>query len=159
MKRILILICCMIMFLTGCGNSTPDERMGEPETREIKSCILDSEVLNKAHGSFVLGVGTYSSSSSISTKYYIYIKGNEGFRLQEIYSDNLEIVETNDIDPCIKGYFSENGKVYHNELDIDCYDAFSDNISDFEKFCEYIIYVPIGTIKEKYSSDIMEIVD
>lgn len=153
---IVLILAVMISMLTGCSSSNLDELMGDPETREIKSCILDSSVEHRAGGSFVLGVGTYTSSSSINTKYYIYIKGIEGYRLQEIDANNLEIVETDEIQPCIKGYFTDSGKVYNSAYDIDLYYQGGYNSSDFEKFIDYTIYVPVGTIKEQYSTDVLQ---
>lgn len=158
MKKISIILALMLIIgtLTGCGGPTPEEMMGDPETREIKSCILDSSIETRAGGAFVLGVGTYTSSSSINTEYYVYVKGAEGYRLQEIDSNNLEIVETDDIKPCIKGYFSDEGKIYKSAYDIDEYYESSYSSSKFKKFLNYTIYVPTGTIKEQYSTDILQ---
>ena len=69
------------------------------------------------------------------TKYYIFIKGAEGYRLQELNSNYVELVETNTIEPCIEGYFSSMGEVYTATY--------------------YTIYVPVGTITEEYSAELM----
>lgn len=159
MKKFTIILGLLLtVLLTGCGSGlpTPQELMGDPETRSIKSCVLNSNEESHAHGQFILGVGIHNSSSSIETKYYIYVKGVEGYRLQEIDADNLEIVETDEIEPCIKGWFSDDGKVYQNVYEIDEYDISDYYKSDFEEFLNYTIYVPVGTIKEQFSTDLPE---
>lgn len=132
MKRIVLIIMIMLVIfsvtLTGC---TPDP----VEIRPIKSCVLYEEKDSNSEGVFILGFATFSSSSHMITKYYLYIKGIEGYRLQEIDSSDVELVETNDIEPCIKGYFTYNGEV--SSIDY------------------YTIYVPIGTITEEYSAELM----
>ena len=49
-------------------------------------------------------------------------------------TERIELVETKDINPCIKGRFFDDGKV-----------------SVYEN---YIVYVPVGTIKEAYSANL-----
>lgn len=138
MKKLILLFFSCLFILTGCSR--------ESETREIKSIVLKQENEKSASGSFLL-YGDYKSDEEIKTKYYLYIKGKEGFRLQTIDSDYLEIVETNDIEPCIKGVFNIYGKVYNR------YNVLS------EADAEYTVYVPVGTIIEEYKVDLTEIVE
>lgn len=139
MKKIILLFFSCLFILTGCSR--------ESETREIKSIVLKQENEKSASGSFLLLYGNYKSDEEIKTKYYLYIKGIEGFRLQTIDSDYLEIVETNDIEPCIKGVFNIYGKVYNRYNVPSGADA------------EYTVYVPVGTIIEEYKVDLTEIVE
>ena len=124
------LFVCALLFLFGFGIYKLTIIDSEVTTRDVKSCILEENEHSYSSGTFVLGFGVYGSGSSIETEYYMYIKGNEGFRLQKINSDYLEIVETDDVEPCIKGDFYSDGKV--------------------EQGNNYIIYLPVGTIKEEY---------
>lgn len=117
----------LIFVATGCMES-------EIETRSIKGLQLESNATTKSSGAFILGVGVYNSDENIKTYYYTYIMGKEGYRLQELDSCRVEIVETNDIQPSIKGVFS-----------------FSGRINEFEN---YVVYVPVGTIFEEYSARI-----
>ena len=138
MKKILI-IAFIIILLTMISYGCVSEQ--EPEIRPIKSCQLINVQQQSTSGNFILFVGTYSSDIISEIRYYMYIKGNEGYRLQYIPSDNLEIVETNEIEPCIKGVFNSDGKI--NEYTTD----------DGQTFCwnDYIVYVPIGTIYQEYN--------
>ena len=132
MKKItLIIMILLIIFsitLTGCD-------IPPLETRPIKSCFLYGERESNSGGEFILGFATYESSNKMTTKYYLYVKGVEGYRLQEIDSSYVELVETNDNEPSIKGVFTENGEV--------C------------TYTYYTIYVPVGTITEEYSAELM----
>lgn len=126
MKKILTLT-LLVILLTGCSKRLV-------ETRPIKSCNLSSMIGESADGKFVMGFASYKSEKKITTRYYLYILGDEGYRLQEIESEDLEIVETNDVEPCIKGVFMPKGI-----------------ISVYE---DYIAYVPIGTITQEYDATI-----
>ena len=158
MKKILGLIMLTVLFilcLVGCGKKQGIENPeNQVETRPIQSCVLNSEIQNTAHGSFVLGIANYTESSSLSTSYYVYVKGTEGYRLQRLYFDNVEIVETDEVEPCIKGYFKSNGKVYKSVYDIDGY--YHENDELYEPMTQYILYVPTNTIRQEYSVDILE---
>lgn len=131
MKKILalILLCVICVSASGCGSSPT-------EIREIKGLKLSENITTNSEGVFFLGVGVYASGSEINTDYYTYIKGVEGFRLQVIKSDYLEIVETNDTKPSIKGIFHYDGSIMYGY--------------------NYIIYVPEGTIYEEYSADLVK---
>ena len=135
-----ILISFICLNLIGCTQETEDEY--QVEEKPIKSCILYSNEQASSYGSFVLGVGSYYSSSSIQFKYYIYMKGLEGFVLQDLDAENVEIVETNEKSPCIKGIFDSAGRIYKWEYE-----------KDFDK---YVIYVPVGYIKEDYSNELKD---
>lgn len=100
------------------------------EIREIKSLVLTTETTITQKGAFIIAVGTFSSEEEINKYYYLFIKGQEGFRLQKISSNNIEIVETDDVSPQIKGYFYYNGEI--------------------KDWTNYIVYVPIGTIFVNY---------
>lgn len=126
-------------------------RQYKVESREIKSCILNSEVEEKANGCFVLGVGDFNYKTNSNPYYYIYIKGVKGFRLQKIKAEHLEIVLTDEKTPCIEGVFTDRGYIYDNVRE-----AKNDNFSskNAELAIEYVIYVPENTIKEYYSIDL-----
>lgn len=132
MKRttliIMILLIIFSITLTGCD-------IPPLETRPIKSCVLSGNTQTASSGMFVLGFATFESSDEMTTKYYLFVKGIEGYRLQEIDSSYVELVETNDNEPSIKGVFTENGEV--------C------------TYTYYTIYVPVGTITEEYSAGLM----
>lgn len=125
----LILLCVVCISVGGCG-------IQPTEIREIKGLKLSENMTTDGNGVFFLGVGIYESGSEINTDYYTYIKGVEGFRLQVIKSDFLEIVETNDVKPCIKGIFDYDGSISYGY--------------------NYIIYVPEGTIYEEYNADLVK---
>jgi hypothetical protein len=108
------------------------------ELHDMQSLLLKNNKDNYAFGAFVLGMGVYSSGSSTKVSYYAYIRGTEGFRLQEVDSNYVEIVETNEIGPSIKGAFNEYGEI----------DGF---------YSDYVMYVPIGTIYQEYSADIRDL--
>lgn len=161
MKRnfFMLLVFTLLSFcLVGCGK-TAKEKMGEPEIRPIKSCVLSSEVESYAHGAFVLGVGTYSSGSETHIDYYLYIKGVEGFRLQKLDFNKVEIVETDEVEPSIKGYFSETGKIYASPDDIEIFDWVHDDYSEFNEYTNYTLYVPTGTIKAEFNADVNQILE
>jgi len=132
MKKIIsiILLINIIVSLTGCG--------GKVETRNIKSCVLDKQTTNSSSGTFILGMGVFSSDTDITTKYYMYIKSDEGYRLQEIDSEYLQIVETDKRTPSIKGYFSSDDGVSGGII----YGG------------QYTVYVPTGTITQEYKTKI-----
>ena len=131
MKKILALILLLVVCVSMIACT--EYKTG---TREIKGLKLSENMTTDSSGVFFLGVGVYESDSEINTDYYTYIKGVEGFRLQVIKSDYLEIVETNDIKPCIKGTFHYDGSIIYGY--------------------NYIIYVPEGTIYEEYSADLVK---
>lgn len=125
-KSIVAIILSMtVIFLTSCD-------MPPPETKSIRSLKLTSIESVEQKGTFILGVGTYQAKSTIETKYYLYVLKDEGYMLTEIDSNRLEIVETDEIEPCIKGQFQANGKLNSTW---DC-----------------TAYVPVGTVFEEYSA-------
>ena len=72
-ERSFVLLTLICLSFVGCAKSkNPYTTI---EEKPIKSCILDSSKSQTANGSFVLGVGSYKSSSSINVTYYIYMKG------------------------------------------------------------------------------------
>lgn len=121
----MIILSLSMLFLTSCD-------MPPPETKSIRSLKLTSIESVEQKGTFILGVGTYQAKSTIETKYYLYVLKDEGYILTEIDSNRLEIVETDEIEPCIKGQFQANGKL---NATWDC-----------------TVYVPVGTIFEEYSA-------
>jgi len=131
MKRILslLVIIFMMLNLTACTDL-------KESTNPIKSCVLITNNETREKGTFILGCATFSSENQMTTRFYMYIKGKEGYTLRSIDSSNLEIVETNEIEPCIKGDFYVSDPSY---------------ISEYE---DYTIYVPVGTIEETYSGNI-----
>lgn len=133
MKKLIALfsLIIVILTLTGC-----DEK---PVYRQIKTCVLKQEYKTESGGAFIILYAAIQSKKSVETNYYIYIKGIEGFRLQKINSNNLEIVETNEMEPQIKGIFSYDGKII-----------------DYE---DYIAYVPEGTITQEYKAEITGVED
>lgn len=153
---IILTICLFSVFLTGCAQQTLTDVMGEPEIRPIKSCILSSEVETSSGGAFILGVATYHSNSETCVDYYVYIKGNEGYRLQKINFNNIEIVETDEIEPSIKGYFSNEGKIYQSVYDIESYDGLTSSYSLYKTCLNYVLYVPTGTVKTEFDVDVNE---
>lgn len=127
MKKIFALIISFLIITSLCA--CDEENI---EYRPIKSCVLTQNTSEKTSGDFVILFASYSSEESLETNYYLYIKGKEGFRLQKISSEYLEIVETDDIEPQIKGNFYYDGKV--------------------NTYTNYIAYVPIGTITQEYKA-------
>lgn len=134
MKKLLslLLILILVMSLTGCGMDIASEN--PLEYRSIKSCALKTEESEQSSGKFVIFYANMQSKEIITTDYYMYIKGIEGHRLQKINSECLEIVETNEVEPQVKGHFYKDGKV-----------------SEWES---YIAYVPVGTITQEYSAKV-----
>ena len=149
MKRsfLFIFISLICLNLIGCAQETEDKDKYQVEEKPIKSCILYSTKQESSNGSFVLGVGSYYSDSSSQIKYYIYMKGLEGFVLQDLDAENVEIVETNEKSPCIKGIFDSSGRIYQSE-----YVGYERH----EGLDKYVIYVPEGYIKEDYSNNLKE---
>ena len=121
-----LMIIAIVVILSGCSEKV--------EYRDIKSCVLSTNQSSEASGAFILGCGVFSTKENITTKYYMYIKGTEGFKLQEIDSQYLEIVETDEKQPQIKGSFSDGGTV--------------------KDYTDYVVYVPLGTITQEYKTDI-----
>ena len=146
-----VLLTLICLSFVGCAKSKSKNPYTTIEEKPIKSCILDSSKSQTANGSFVLGIGSYKSSSSINVTYYIYMKGNEGYVLQDLDSNNVEIVETNDKKPCIKGVFDKFGRIYKGEY---VHDGFAE--VRYDGINKYVIYVPEGYIKEDYSNDLKE---
>lgn len=101
--------------------------------KPIKSLVLNIDEQSYTSGSFILGFGSIQSATSIETKYYIYIMGDEGYKLTEIDSSHLEIVETDDVKPCIKIIDDGYGNRY---------------------YYDYVVYVPLGTITQEYKATI-----
>lgn len=141
-----ILISFICINLIGCTQET--EVKPQVEEKPIKSCILYTSEQESSYGSFVLGVGSYYSSSSIQFNYYIYMQGLEGFVLQDLDAENVEIVETNEKSPCIKGFFDSSGRIFKCDYEI--------GFEDVEGLNKYVIYVPEGYIKEDYSNNLKE---
>lgn len=125
LKLFVILLICSMLF--GCSQSPP-------ENREIKGFVLKTETIMEQTGTFVIAVGHIATEEKTEKYYYLFVKGQEGFRLNKINSDNLEIVETDDASPYIKGVFYYDGKI--------------------NKYGDYIVYVPTGTIFVDYDVNI-----
>lgn len=125
---IVVLACFGLMLLHGITAKSYDEdRLNNVETRKIQSSKQDSD-------NFVLCCN--------GSNYYIYIKGQSGYRLQIINARYVEIVPTDSISPCIKGHFTERGEIYTpekaKEIEADC-----NNSNRFsEEMSNYVIYVP-----------------
>lgn len=151
-EKIMLIVFVLIMFFCFILSKITKQETQNTETREIKSCILNSKIEEETNESFVLGVdGDFRTNTNIN--YYIYIKGSEGFRLQKINAEHVELVFTNKIEPCIKGVFKDNGSIYSSIIDtLD--EGTSNEMAD--SVIEYILYVPENTIQKSYSIDLEE---
>lgn len=132
MKKLLSVLLIVILMLSITGCDCPSEN--PIECRSIKSCALRTEMTEQSSGKFVILYASIQSEETVTTDYYLYIMGIEGYRLQKINSTDLEIVETDTLEPQIKGRFYSNGKV-----------------GDVQ---DYIAYVPVGTITQEYSTKV-----
>lgn len=126
--KTLLLAIVVAFTITGCDYTE--------ETRPIKSIYLKQSTETHSRGSMFLMFGTYRSDEEVKTRYYLYVKGVEGYRLQQVDADKLEIVETNDVEPCIKGYFRVDG-----------------SINDIQ---DYIVYIPEDSIVEEYKVSLVQ---
>lgn len=134
-KFFTIVIITLMLVLTGCDAGQVTNYGTEIETKEIKSIYLRQENETSASGVAFIMFGNYSKNQKINTKYYLYIKGEYGYKLQEIDADKLEIVETDEIEPCIKGDF------WYGDID--------------ERYT-YIAYIPTNSIIEEYDVNLVE---
>ena len=91
-------------------------------TKPIKSLQIDKE--HDKPGIFTLGI------DQNYTTYYVNIKGEKGYILTPLDSESVELVETDEKDPCIE--------ITTNVL-----------MSN-----TYTIYVPVGTINQTYNATI-----
>ena len=96
----------------------------------VKETVTTQEIksleLSKEHSS---GLFTLGRDQNYTT-YYVNVKVEEGYTIKPFNGAYVEIVETDDKSPCIK---TTSSVMYQPT---------------------YVIYVPIGTLKEKYDTTI-----
>lgn len=137
--------CLLISFSMMVSALEKDTIQLELERKSIQSCVLDTKQNLEVSGDFVLGIGSLNGSTYEDIKYYFYVMGQRGYKLSSVDADYVEIVETNDIEPCIEGYFTEYGELCDR---ISC--AGKD-----KKMLRYTLYVPEGTLKQSYNLDLV----
>lgn len=110
----------------------------------LQEQIYSLEALSSAHGSFVLGVGSFDTEA----KYYFYTKDEYGgLKLKSINSSVCTIIETEKVQPSIKeiqkkpvGYKDTFYKIMYWPVT---------RLPEYH----YILYVPPNTVKQVYSAN------
>lgn len=130
-----------------------DTNLKNVQSRELKSCVLDSNNYTSINGSFVLGVGSVHSKEVKDIYYYFYMRGQEGFVLRSINSDYVEIIPMDSGEPYIKGHFDKYGDLYE-PIDLFGYDE------EYKySMTHYKMYIPSDYITETYDLDINNLVE
>lgn len=137
----------MFIFLTEGLDRTDELRL---ERKSIQSCVLESSKNLDVSGSFILGIGSVGGSTYNDIKYYFYMKSENGYKLKSIDTNYVEIVETNNIEPCIEGYFTEYGDFYNELMCIGANEKYT------KKVTSYTLYVPEGTLKQSFDINLVD---
>ena len=132
-----VLSAVAFVIAVGCfvGFGIAAKNLGEEElytyqSRDIKSLVLQQETTESASGYFVIGIGSYHQETEITTLYYMWVKGEEGYFLCQIeVSTDTEVIETNEKTPCVYARFKGN---------------------QIHRTGKVRIYVPVSTIKVDY---------
>lgn len=153
----------IIVFIIGlfvCANIEGTKRSNEDladleniQSKNIQSCVLSSDVREHMNGAFILGTGSFQNNQTTEFKYYLYIEGNKGYKLQNIEAKFVELVPTDEIYPHIEGHFDEYGDVFSFKT---AYER--KRTGQYSNYCNemirYTIYVPTNYITEEYQLDI-----
>lgn len=124
MFAVIAIVGLLIILVVYTDATAEDKLIG---TKEIYSTNLSNQTQGEFHGGFFI------SSGQIEDKmvYYIYVESENGMKLQSFEYDIVELVETDDCNPKIETFQRINPSDRH-----------------------FVIYVPIGTIKNHFNVEV-----
>lgn len=124
------------------------EVVGEEEEIQYNIISLENKdaIKSNIHGSFILGYGGISGSSSSTIKYYFFRSDENGKKLESVDGTDVYIRENNEQEPCyiIKKYIVKNTGIFEWLFGED------EHKVDGTK----ILVVPENTVKIEYNIDI-----